>query len=28
MPYAGGLPRYSEICEDIKNQNYKGFILA
>ena len=28
MPYAGGLPRYSEICENIKNQNYKGFILA
>lgn len=28
MPYAGGLPRYSEICDDVKKQNYKGFILA
>jgi cation diffusion facilitator CzcD-associated flavoprotein CzcO len=28
MPYAGGLPRYSEICDDIKKENYKGFILA
>jgi cation diffusion facilitator CzcD-associated flavoprotein CzcO len=28
MPYAGGLPKYSEICNDIKKQNYKGFVLA
>ena len=27
MPYAGGLPRYREVCEDIKNNNYKEFHL-
>ena len=27
MPYAGGLPRYTEVCDKIKNNNYKDFIL-
>ena len=25
MPYAGGLPRYRQTCENIKNNNYKEF---
>ena len=28
MPYAGGLPRYTEVCNKIKNENYKGFNLS
>ena len=28
MPYAGGLPRYTEVCNNIKNENYKGFNLS
>ena len=28
MPYAGGLPKYTEVCDDVKNNNYKGFKLA
>lgn len=28
MPYAGGLPRYTKVCDEIKNNNYKGFNLA
>ncbi len=27
MPYAGGLPRYTEVCNSIKNNNYKEFNL-
>ena len=27
MPYAGGLPRYTEVCDNIKNNNYKEFNL-
>jgi len=27
MPYAGGLPRYTEVCDKIKNNKYKDFIL-
>ena len=27
MPYAGGLPRYRQTCENIKNNNYKEFSL-
>ncbi len=27
MPYAGGLPRYTEVCDEIKNNKYKDFIL-
>ena len=27
MPYAGGLPRYTEVCNQVKNENYKGFNL-
>lgn len=28
MPYAGGLPKYTEVCNEIKSNNYKGFNLA
>ena len=28
MPYAGGLPKYTEVCNEVKNNNYKGFNLA
>ncbi len=28
MPYAGGLPRYRRICDDIADQDYRGFRLA
>ena len=28
MPYAGGLPTYTKICEDIKNNNYEGFLFS
>ena len=28
MPYAGGLPKYTEVCNEIKNNNYKGFNLV
>ena len=28
MPYAGGLPRYSKICDDVKKNNFEDFILA
>ena len=28
MPYAGGLPTYTKICENIKNNNYKGFLFS
>ena len=28
MPYAGGLPKYNEICNESKNNNYKGFNLT
>ena len=28
MPYAGGLPKYSKICDEIKENNFKDFILA
>ena len=27
MPYAGGLPRYTKVCDNIKNNNYKEFNL-
>ena len=27
MPYAGGLPRYTKVCDKIKNNNYKEFNL-
>ena len=27
MPYAGGLPRYEEICNNVRDNNYKGFNL-
>ena len=28
MPYAGGLPKYDKICNESKNNNYKGFNLT
>ncbi len=28
MPYAGGLPRYSKICDEVKRNNFEDFILA
>ena len=28
MPYAGGLPRYSKICDEVKKNNFEDFILA
>ena len=28
MPYAGGLPTYTKICENIKNNNYEGFAFS
>ena len=28
MPYAGGLPKYTKVCNEIKNNNYKGFNIA
>ena len=28
MPYAGGLPTYTKICENITNNNYKGFLFS
>lgn len=28
MPYAGGMARYSAICNDVANQNYVGFKLG
>ena len=28
MPYAGGLPIYTEVCNQVKNENYKGFNLS
>ncbi|MDC1194652.1 NAD(P)/FAD-dependent oxidoreductase [Pseudomonadota bacterium] len=28
MPYAGGLPKYTEVCNEVKSNNYKGFNLA
>ena len=27
MPYAGGLPRYTKICDKVKNNNYEGFVF-
>ena len=27
MPYAGGLPRYTKVCNQVKNKDYKGFNL-
>ena len=28
MPYAGGLPNYKDICDEVKNNKYEGFILT
>jgi cyclohexanone monooxygenase len=28
MPYIGGLPRYSEICDEVAADNYRGFTLT
>ena len=28
MPYAGGLPKYNDICNDVKNNDYLGFNLS
>ncbi len=28
MPYAGGMAQYRNICEDIAERNYEGFILS
>ena len=28
MPYAGGLPRYSKICDEVKKNDFEDFILA
>ena len=28
MPYAGGLPRYSKICNEVKDNDFEDFILA
>ena len=28
MPYAGGLPTYTKICETVKNNNYEGFAFS
>ena len=28
MPYAGGLPKYTKTCNEVKNNNYKGFNIA
>ena len=27
MPYAGGLPRYRQICDDVVAADYRGFVL-
>jgi hypothetical protein len=28
MPYAGGLPGYRQICQDIADHGYRGFAFA
>lgn len=28
MPYVGGLPRYSSVCDDVAANGYRGFTLA
>jgi hypothetical protein len=28
MPYIGGLPRYSQICNDVAADDYRGFTLT
>ena len=28
MPYIGGLPRYSELCDDVAADDYRGFTLT
>ena len=28
MPYAGGLVRYREICEEVAADAYRGFVLT
>ena len=28
MPYAGGLPTYTKICDNVKNNNYEGFAFS
>ncbi|QZS52501.1 NAD(P)/FAD-dependent oxidoreductase (plasmid) [Rhodococcus opacus] len=28
MPYAGGVPEYRRICDDIAADNYRGFVLS
>jgi cation diffusion facilitator CzcD-associated flavoprotein CzcO len=28
MPYAGGLPQYRRICEDVAKRGYEGFVLS
>ena len=27
MPYAGGLPKYTKICDEVKSNNYDGFVF-
>ena len=28
MPYAGGFGKYSEICQEVAKDNYRGFVMA
>jgi hypothetical protein len=28
MPYAGGLARYTSICDDVAQSGYRGFALS
>jgi hypothetical protein len=28
MPYIGGLPRYTETCERVAAEDYRGFALT
>ena len=28
MPYAGGIPRFRKICDDVAADGYRGFVLT
>ena len=28
MPYAGGLPKYTKICDEVKSNNYEDLSLV
>jgi hypothetical protein len=28
MPYAGGLKRYRDICDEVASHSYRGFVLG